>query len=1254
MSKRFTSFLVIVAAVLLALPTQAQDNLATKAAKPVQAKIKAVKPNVKDFQANLQKAKAAKAKAEDKMEGIAFRSANTGVAETNMMAAAINNIEQDKASFEKLMEQNMAATKRLNVQVRAMENGIAKLNAPANASHRGATFDEHGIIIAPEEGVEKTYKRSGTGYYYDEGYVSIGDQGGTVSIVETEDGTVYILDIISYYETGAWVKGMKSENTIVVPIGQPLAYSQNYDTTISLRWGNISTGGDISLLEEQPEVFTFIIDGDVITLQGTAKYEEGVESNFMGAFWDDDNSFSAYGDAETVWTLKENKPVDVLPYVNTLTTQDEFEEFQVIDANEDGKTWSFSSSIGTLYTYSSTNSADDWLVSPAILLEAGKTYRISLDARNSGYPERFEVKVASEATAAVLAEGQTAIASTDVSSNEFTTSKGDITVAENGYYFIGIHAISDPDEFRLIVANFQVVEIVGDAPTAVSDFTVIPFDNGIAGATIMFTAPTKNNGGEDLTENIAKIEILRDGNVINTLEDITPGIQIEYADNEEGLTPGNHTYEVYTYSATALGGKSEPITVFLSCVLAVPYTADFSQASTFDLFTVMDANDDGKTWKWNSNGYAYCMYSSENAADDYLITMPIKLEAGKSYDVIVNAYCYSDYYPERFEVVVGKEASAWTVKAIEPTDVTSEDAEDFEGTFSVEEDGEYFVAIHGISDADQYYLVVNSLSIVKGAEPTAPAAVTDFAAVAGAEGALEVNISFTAPAANVDGSVPEGFMSVNIYRDDVIVKTLENVEYGSAQTWKDENVEDATVYTYQVIPSNGSGEGIKSEKIKVYVGLDAPLAPENIEMTDNSSSITFAWDAVPSVGENGGYVNPATVQYNIWSIVLEEYLFWTIPVHESLLGSVTGQTTATVDFNTEEGDQEFKYFAVQAMNEVANDEDTAPETYTTMLIGKPYELPVNEGFEGSQLHYLWATSDDGGMGITDDASDEDGAALLFTNMYDAGTAEFYSGKINVNNAANPTLLIDVKSATIDKINVIGSIDGAELIALRENVAISNEYTTIKVPLADLKGGKFAQVGISCEIANPYYGESENVDMLTIDNIRIVDLYEYDLSAAVKAPASVTAGKTATITATIKNEGENDADGFIVTIKAGDQELAKLAPDMILQAFKKTEFSVDLETSIFDDAADVLITAEVEYENDLNPDNDKAETLISIKESSAPQPENLSAQDTEDGVVMAWSAPSVTTQQETEGFDEQEVFEPFSVGGITAEQQNGNR
>lgn len=680
--------------------------------------------------------------------------------------------------------------------------------------------------------------------------------------------------------------------------------------------------------------------------------------------------------------------------------------------------------------------------------------------------------------------------------------------------------------------------------------------------------------------------------------------------------------EIQWYTIKNYAGEQEPI--------YAPYTSDLTQETEFDKYTVIDANNDGKTWNWSSSYGTYYGYSTSSAANDYLI-LPIELEANKNYTVTVSAAAYSTTYPEKFEVKVGKAATVagLNITAIAPTTVASKDALDFDGDFTTDGDaGVWYVAIHAISDANMWNLSVKSLTIELGAEPTAPAAPV-LTATAGAEGALEVNVSVTAPTTAINGSNLSGTVDVKIYRDDEVVKSYPRQQPGATLTWKDEEVEDGASYVYYAQASNTKGTGAKSEKVSVWVGQDAPADVENVQVTGmpTGNSISLSWDAVE--GLNGGYINPATVKYDITTIEVEEIWGFQFPVEGETIGSVTGQTTATVNFPVDEGEPYYGYFGVKAV--VGANESDPTSWFVYALIGAPYELPIEEHFTDGKLHYVWDYNENTALAVSQDGSDGD-VALALTG-YEAGAATFETFKLDVKSAANPTVLFDAKKGTsdTDKLTVYAITPAGETTEL-ETVTLGDAYQTYKVVIpASLKNERWVRIGFMANIS----ADETNV---LLDNIKILDLYQYDLSVAVEAPKSVQAGKAATITATVKNEGENAASGYIVTIKAGDETLLTETASEALAPFATAEFTAELATTIFDDAADVTITATVTYTNDLNPDNDAAETIISVKESTAAPVTDVVAAAGEDvsSILVSWSAPdldAVQAEEVTESFEE---------------------
>ena len=163
-------------------------------------------------------------------------------------------------------------------------------------------------------------------------------------------------------------------------------------------------------------------------------------------------------------------------YSNDFLNQDDFNTMTVIDANGDSYTWAYYNSSARI-RWNSNKAADDWLITPGINLEAGKTYQFEIDAKaeTSTYHERLEVKMGTTPAAASMTTD--VIAQTEITSTSLATlSNNTITVASTGVYYFGIHAISDKDMYYLTVDNLVITNLTPDLyakPTnlAVNDVT---------------------------------------------------------------------------------------------------------------------------------------------------------------------------------------------------------------------------------------------------------------------------------------------------------------------------------------------------------------------------------------------------------------------------------------------------------------------------------------------------------------------------------------------------------------------------------------------------------------------------------------------------------------------------------------------------------------------------------------------------------------------------------------------------------------
>lgn len=283
----------------------------------------------------------------------------------------------------------------------------------------------------------------------------------------------------------------------------------------------------------------------------------------------------AFADDIPLFRNTSDSPVFEVPFVDQFDSNTNRKHFTTIDANNDGNTivrhYQESLLPGWLpdrdyeemqyYSNASTQTADDWFITPKIHLQPGKVYAFSFNARVSfdGYTQKVEARMGRENTV----EGMTTelIKVTTLASSDYKTLEGEFTVEEEGNYNFGIHIVSDPGEEYLYFDDVTVkVASAIDAPAAVESLSVTPDPEGLLRTIINCTAPSTTINGNELTS-ITKVEITRDDNTIATLTGIVPGQTINYTDNGPKTGYNQYTVTVYNSDGKGLRAIADPVYV---------------------------------------------------------------------------------------------------------------------------------------------------------------------------------------------------------------------------------------------------------------------------------------------------------------------------------------------------------------------------------------------------------------------------------------------------------------------------------------------------------------------------------------------------------------------------------------------------------------------------------------------------------------------------------------------------------------------
>lgn len=187
--------------------------------------------------------------------------------------------------------------------------------------------------------------------------------------------------------------------------------------------------------------------------------------------------------------------------------------------------------------------ADAWAVAPGIALEAGKAYELTFSTwvNRSSSPKDFYVYTGTQASAEGLG---TQLFFETISSQYSAQKTVKISVAESGVYYIAFRCYGESDSNDIFVDDVELVEIAV-APEAVIDLTATPGEKGRLEATLTWTNPATDNTGAALTAP-GRIEIVRGGTPVATIESFVPGAEASYTDATIE-NAGKYTYTVTAY-----------------------------------------------------------------------------------------------------------------------------------------------------------------------------------------------------------------------------------------------------------------------------------------------------------------------------------------------------------------------------------------------------------------------------------------------------------------------------------------------------------------------------------------------------------------------------------------------------------------------------------------------------------------------------------------------------------------------------------
>lgn len=689
-----------------------------------------------------------------------------------------------------------------------------------------------------------------------------------------------------------------------------------------------------------------------------------------------------------------------------------------------------------------------------------------------------------------------------------------------------------------------------------------------------------------------------------------------------------------------------------------PYEVKTTSSASINEFTVIDANNDGKKWKYSytgSNSSVNCAYSSTKDMDDWLISPKIKFHGGKTYKFAVEVRGSSTTKVERFELKLGKEATAeaQTLTVIDTTEVKTNKATTYEAHFTVPETGLYNLGFHGISEKKNGTLYIRKISVSAPVVVVLPAAVSDLKAEADPSGALKAVISATAPTHSASGDTLTSLTKIEIARNDTLVQTLTDVAPGKAFSWEDSDVKKKGNNTWKVTCYNENGAGTAAS-VTTFIGFDRPAPVDSVKVVENpQGTLVVTWE--PSLADiNGKPFNGYPVTYTVaeaanLSIVYAQGL--TSPTYTHVAAEPGHQT----------------FFRAAVFAETADGISTGTTSAVTAA-GTPYPMPYCESFPDGVNSYniatrttvgsgvKWSLCKDGNLGINSADEDNGFFAGRFTNL--KSQAMVYSGKIDLTNAQNPEF-------SFYTYNIFSMQNGQPAYNINEVEMLVRElgkedWDVIKKGTVNelCEGDTLVWKKISQSLV-PYKGKQIQIGLrnrclsynwVMFDKIEVREKLQHDLMVTeITAPENAKPNQEVAVNVIVKNYGAAKATDYSVEFYRDNAPTPfRTVQGIELAPETEATFNAGVKLSILESDAQAKYHAVVKYDLDENTANNTSDQVTIVRKfNNRATPTELRGGVIGREVTLNWNVPSVdNTTSDLESCEEFESWAHEDVGDWT--------
>lgn len=698
---------------------------------------------------------------------------------------------------------------------------------------------------------------------------------------------------------------------------------------------------------------------------------------------------------------------------------------------------------------------------------------------------------------------------------------------------------------------------------------------------------------------------------------------------------------IYTYKvAAAFEGTVSDETKSNAIVMGEvtpPYTDAFATSDDFLPFTPVNSNDDSSTWAWHESGCALIGYSWEKDLDDWLMSPPVRLEAGKAYRLAIDARGESEYYTDLFEVRMGSGngVADMTAELIGVTSLTDAVYRTYYALITPAVSGVYHIGIHALSKKNMGSVYIDNFTIEAAIDQAAPATVENVKFTAQPDGSAAVGLSFNAPEKSIAGVGLTSISEIKVERDGAVVKTFTGVTPGAALSFKDEVGTEKTVH-YTITASNEHGAGVPFDK-DAYAGLKLPATPVDCNITESKTTpghVTVTWTPLAQ-DIDGDPINSDLITYTM--VDINQQIVATGLTADDAVNGWEADVTLPDD-----GEQALAIYYIFAENRVGRNPVNG---FTQMIpVGNAYTVPFKESCPEALLDHVWM-NEGASWGTAQSCyqpvcmpQDGDKGMFYLEPFLAKENNLLLSGKVLIPDSDNVGLSFYYCGTADDLFDIAPAVRvvGGDTHYLTEPIhtnSVGTGWQRVFVSLSQFKG-KEVQVGVNVNARSQQ-------DYFLLDNIEVREFAAYDVAVSdFSAPATMTVGVDNKATVTITNMGTNDAENFTLQLLAGDDEVETIdIESLAVSAKENIEFTIRpavTQTEAVTYKVKAVYAADEDMSNNESEPRDVEFTaselpVVTIDGSVAGRQ-----------VTLSWQAPDAgaTTRQVT---DDLEAYDSFAIG-----------